>query len=151
MTRIAIESAFEPIEVDFWGVLFETRAMPRSRARKARKLGRHIQELVVAGNAPVPEPIEVGGKTITDPDEIAEHNEEKLIARYGELFDLKLQPAAGGGGRRKPSTVLLKKWEEDKLTGAQLASFLSKLGIAERQQMIDDVEAFAADPVERPT
>jgi hypothetical protein len=134
MTRIAIESAFEPIEVDFWGVVFETRSMPRSRARKARSIGAQIEALM---------------KSEPTDEKVAEEEEEKLITLYGELFDLKL--VATGGGRRKPSVLLRQRWEEDKLTGEGLAAFLGKLMVAERQQMLDEISEFTSDPADRPT
>jgi hypothetical protein len=134
MTRIAIDTAFDPIEVDLWGTLFETRSMPRSRARKARGIGLKIEALMKS------EPAD---------DETAEREEEELVGLYGELFDLKF--AAADGGRRKPSTLLKQRWEDDKLTGEGLAAFVGKLTLAERQQMVKDISEFSADPSDRPT
>ncbi len=135
MTRIAIDTAFDPIEVDLWGSLFETRSMPRSRARKARAIGTKIQALM---------------KSEPPDDETAEKEEEELVGLYGELFDLKLA-SAEPGKRRKPSSILRERWEEDKLTGEGLAAFIGKLTLTEQKQMLDDIGEFAADPADRPT
>jgi hypothetical protein len=136
MTRIAIDAAFEPVEVDFWGSLFETRAMPRSLARKARVIATKIDVLLNS------EP---------DDEETAAREEEELIALYGELFDLKL--VASKGGKRKASALLKQKWASDDLTGEGLAAFLARLTLAERKQMRDDLEEFVtSSPTgDRPT
>lgn len=134
MTRIAIDSAFQPIEVDFWGAVFETRAMPRSRSRKARVLATRIDQLLRS------EPLD---------EKVADSEEEELIAKYGELFDLKLKPIEGN--RKKASALLVKKWEEDDLTGEQLASFLAHLTLTERKLAGESLEEFFADPADRPT
>src|SRR4051794_28630823 len=99
MTRIAIDAAFDPIEVDFWGALFQTRSMPRSRARKARVVATRIDQLMKS------EPLE---------EEAAEREEAELVDKFGELFDLKLTPIEGN--RKKASTLLRQKWEKDELT-----------------------------------
>lgn len=134
MTRIAIDTAFQAIEVDFWGAVFETRAMPRSRSRKARVLATRIDELL---------------RSNPESEDVADTEEEELIAKYGELFDLKLKPIEGN--RKKASVLLVAKWEDDGLTGEQLASFLAHLTLTERRQAGEALEEFFADPADRPT
>ncbi len=102
MTRISIAQAYEPVEVDLWGTVFETADVTRSGQKKAQALEGELEGT-------------------EDPDEQVE-----LLAK---LLDLKL--VSTNGTKLKPSTMIVKKWKADELSPRSLFSFLDRLAEAE--------------------
>lgn len=101
MTRLRIDTGYDPVEVDLWGALYETVDISRSLQKKAEKL-------------------EAQADATPSPDE--------QIALVAELMDIKLKPV---GHEEQPSKLIKAKWEKDNLTSRQLLRFVRSLGEAE--------------------
>ena len=102
MARIAINSAFESVEVDLWGEVYALRAVTRSVEKKAVELE----------------------KKLTD-----ETDSDTIVTVIGQLLDARLLAEAG---QPKPSSAVVKKWKADELSLAQLFAFLNNLAEHDR-------------------
>lgn len=101
--KISIASGYKPLEVDLWGSPFHTLQPIRSVSIKQADIRRRIAE---------------------------EDDDDKLMALLAELLDTRLAPAEGK--RTKASTLIVRKWEADELTLAQLDQFVTDVEEADR-------------------
>lgn len=113
MTRISIETAYSPIEVDLWGALFETVDQTKGNQKKMAKCQ---AKLAVAD----------------------EGDETAIIRLFGELFDLMFRPIEGG--RKKASTQLKEQWDAGNLGIGQIGGFLQKVAVGQRKTLEQGLE-----------
>jgi len=100
---ITVPDAVEGIRVDLWGVEFDVVPPTKSLAKKAE---RHVLAMVEA-----------------------ETNDE-LVDAIGGFFDLKLIPL--DRRRTRPSTIIRRRWDDDKVSIPQLQALAERLRDAER-------------------
>lgn len=109
MSRISIQQAFEPVEVDLWaddgGALYNTKPVTRSVSQKVQ---------------------EIQGKAAELPDDA----DDAAVELLAQVFDALLVPA--NGGRKKPSAVVMAKWKADKVSQPELFAFVDNLTEASR-------------------
>jgi hypothetical protein len=122
MTRISIENAYSPIEVDLWGSIFETVDQTKGNQKRVAECQAKLAVL-------------------------EEDQEDVAIELFGEMFDLIFRPV--DGGKRKPSTVIKAKWKADDLGLGQLSSFLQRVGAGQRKSMEEGLQEIIANG--RPT
>jgi hypothetical protein len=113
MTRpTASLGAYDPQEVEVFGLTFTTRDLDRASARKARVLQEEL----------------VDSDLIEDPDE-AEKAEDENVKIIGKILDLKLEPPEMAGGKpgKKASAVVLEHWKSNKLGKDRLLLFFGEV------------------------
>lgn len=114
MDRIAIDKAYDPVEVDLWGEVFYTQDVT---ADTEEKLGELWQELAEV------ERTEADGWRV------------KRVECLGRMLDLRLGREGKG---KKPSTLVKERYQANKLSFARLMEFLADLGNAEGQDRPTD-------------
>lgn len=125
MTRLEIAQAYEPIEIDLWGTVFETRDVPRSGVKKTGELQQKL-EAIQEAQAKEGEEIPGVGLVPRDPkpDEL-----DQMVGILAEMMDVKL--VSTNGGRKKPSTLIKAKWQADDLSLGRLFTFVAEIRAAE--------------------
>ena len=147
MTRVSIQ-AYDSIEVDLWGHVFETRPVTRAIRRQIQAIERRLAEKGIE-HAEREDELNRRARAIAEREERGEEvpaaektglarerleleeafGADEEVALQGELLDLRLVPA--DGKRTKPSLLVQRKWEADELSEAQLDRLFEQLREAE--------------------
>lgn len=146
MTRIKIEDAYEPVEIDLWGDVFVSRDLTKSTSKQATGIQKQIAEATTPPELPDPEDESPEAEAKRSEREAWEADEDVLIDLNAQLMDLRFVPV--DGGRAKPSTAIKRKWEQDKLSLDQLVSVGTKYALARAIAQEEALEALVED---RPT